>query len=560
MKAMKINIILTALLFWMASNLTAQTGQESLLVLTDRAHYMNGETLYYTAFYQRPEGELSTDWSKVLYVELVLPNGTSLSQHKILLESSSGNGKIIIPEGLSTGTYFLKAYTRWMRNCGPEAFSYTSFQVYDPIKESSLQADSIAWADKNPEQFLRSPAYREKGQLECLLKKDKYSIREKVDVSMAWNLTDAEALVSVTVAKAGLLGNQSYFNPGCSSGSEPESMFLLENKGLTLSGQAVGSEDRSPAAYAIIYVSVLGDQRDFFSNYSDSSGRFYFSFPEYVENLDLFVSTYHAEYGDLELLIDRDFNVDPLQLPSYPLELNDTLAELVTEMSINAQIAQQYYPPVVQKSIEKGAVDKRFFYGSPTATILFDDFIKLPRLEEYFTELIPQVSVKSNKGEKRLVVLGEHPDLQIYQPLVLIDGVAIFNMEAIFAVSPRLIERVEIVNAPYVRGNVTFGGIISIISRNNDLAYIDLPSSGLLVNYQMLDVPLQDSILSNVADSRLPDVRNTLYWNPNIPLQVGDEMEFSFFTSDATGEYEILLRGIDEKGNYFSEALPFTVE
>ena len=130
-------------------------------------------------------------------------------------------------------------------------------------------------------------------------------------------------------------------------------------------------------------------------------------------------------------------------------------------------------------------------------TIDFDDFIKLPRLEEYFTEVVPQVSVKKNRGVTHFVVLGPHPDLSIYPPLVMIDGVAIFDIEAVLAVSPRLIDRIEIVNAPYIRGNVTFGGIISLISKKNDLGYIDLPSSGLLVNYQMLDQPFEPALAAS---------------------------------------------------------------
>jgi hypothetical protein len=318
-------------------------------------------------------------------------------------------------------------------------------------------------------------------------------------------------------------------------------------------------DNREAAAYATIYVSILGKDRNFFSNYSDSSGRFYFSFPDYLGEKDLFVSSYHSEHPELELLIDRDFSNEVLRLPSYPILLDDTLKKIVTEMSVNSQISQQYYPFKVQEEPEV-MEEQKLFYGHPTSTIMFDDFINLPRLEEYFVEVIPQVSVKRNRGVKQFVVLGEHPDLQIYQPLVMIDGVAIFDVEAVLAVSPRLIERVEIVNAPYIRGNVTFGGIISLISRNNDLGYIDLPSSGLLVNYRMLDLPLENHAMDPVSDPRLPDVRNTLYWNPGIHLQPGEEQHVSFYTSDTKGTYEILLRGIDEKGNYFSRVLPFTVE
>jgi len=214
----------------------------------------------------------------------------------------------------------------------------------------------------------------------------------------------------------------------------------------------------------------------------------------------------------------------------------------------------------VVQTPEVPAAGDMMFYGHPISMVKFDDFIRLPTLEEYFSEVVPQVSVRKSKGVKRLVLLGEHPDLAIYPPLLMIDGVAIFNVDAILAVSPRLIDRIEIVNAPYIRGNVTFGGIISLISKNNDLGYIDLPSSGLLVKYRMLDVPGSDTIQNGVIDPRLPDVRNTLYWNPGLKLDSDMEEQINFRTSDLKGEYEILFRGTDSSGAFFEKRVPFSVE
>jgi len=559
MKDMKVHTTFTMMFLLLASGLFAQSKREGLLLLTDRGHYISGETIFYKALYRGPGEVGSENWSKILYVELVMPNGSSLDQHKIILDPQGGKGKLNIPEGISSGTYYLKAYTRWMRNCGPEAFSYTSIQVYDTYKESVLPVDSTGWEAASPQQLISEPGLHSEDVLECILEKSNLQTREKVHLNLTWKFPDTPSNVTLSVAKAGLQGNQQYINPGCQISGEQETSFLPETQGLSLTGQAVGSVDRLPAAYATIYVSVLGEEREFFCNYSDSSGRFYFSFPGYVDERDLFVSTFHPEYEDLDLLIDRDFNNDQIYLPSHPIHLNDTLASTITEMSVNFQVSQQYYPPEIQKvEVEKG--DGRLFYGNPTATVKFDDFVNLPRLEEYFIEVVPQVAVRKTKGERRFVVLGEHPDLNIYQPLVMIDGVAIFDVEAVLDVSPRLIDRVEIINAPYIRGNVTFGGIISIISRNNDLGYIDLPSSGLLVNYQMLDLPIDSSHLSASMDQRLPDVRNTLYWNPGVEIQPDETRQFTFSTADASGDYEILIRGIDSAGNYFSKTVPFRVE
>lgn len=556
---MKYRSICTAVLLGMGLLLGAQVQQEGLVLLTDRGYYISGETINYKAFYQKPDESGDAIWSRVLYVELVLPNGTPLTQSKVSLDTDGASGTIFIPEGLSTGSYYLKAYTRWMRNCGPEGFVYTSIRIFDPYNEQMLSVDTLGWEARPVETMMSKNEMHPSTMLECVLAKEDYGTREEVVADLLWKFPNAPANLSISVARSGLHGEQIYFQPGCPEAQQGDLKILPETQGLSLTGQAVSLSGRTPAPYATIYVSVLGGDRDFYCNYSDSAGRFYFSFPGYTGERDLFVSTYHAEIDELELLIDRDFSQDALHLPSYPALSSDTLTELITEMSVNAQVSQQYYPK--KKIIPETPVsDELLFYGQPTSTVKFDDFIKLPTLSEYFIEVVPQVAVRRSGGVRRLVLLGEHPDLAIYPPLLMIDGVAIFDIEAVLAVSPRLIDRVEIVNAPYIRGNVSFGGIISLISRNNDLGYIDLPSSGLLVNYRMLDLPDRDTMQNAILDTRLPDVRNTLYWNPELDLNPETGQRISFRTADLKGNYEILIRGIDSTGKYLELRVPFRVE
>jgi hypothetical protein len=556
--ALRYRTLYTALLLGLAILLDAQVRKEELVVLSDRGHYISGETIRYRAFYRPPDAELAGEWSRVLYVELIQPNGTTLVQGKVRIDTLGAAGSLVIPEGLSSGTYYLKAYTRWMRNCGPEGYAYTSLRIYDPFSEEVLPVDSTGWESKAAWQMMNRGEEDATDVLQCSLAKERYGIREEVSLNLKWNMDRAPADLTVSVSRMGLHGNQSYYRKGCETASGHKAEILPEMQGLSLTGQVVSS-DGSPAPYATVYVSVLGEEKDFFCNYSDSVGRFYFSLPDYKGKRELFVSAYHSDYPGLELLIDRDFSQDRLNLPSYPVQLNDSLTAIITEMSVNAQVAEQYYPsrePVQ----EPRASEELLFYGHPVFTIKFDDFIKLPNLAEYFLEVVPQVAVKRSRGVRRLVVLGEHPDLAVYSPLLMIDGVAIFDVEAVLAVSPRLIDRLEIINAPYIRGNVTFGGIISLISKNNDLGYIDLPSSGLLVDYQMLDLPRDDPEMQGIGDPRMPDVRNTLYWNPELILSPGTDQHISFRTSDLKGEYEILIRGTGSDGRYFEKRLPFLVE
>ncbi len=340
---MRYRTIITSFLLGYGLLLGAQVKNEGLVLLTDRGHYISGETISYRALYRKPEGSGAEGLSRVLYVELIMPGGTPLVQGKVLLDDHGATGTIDIPENLSSGTYYLKAYTRWMRNCGPEGFVYTSIRIYDPFNDQVLPVDPAVWEPKAPGDLLSRSGNHSPEMLECKMEQDRIRSRQEVVVQLTWKFP-SPADLTVSVARAGLHGEQIYLSPGCPVNLLNSTEILPETKGLSMTGRAVNSSDGSAAPYATIYVSVLGAEKDFFCNYSDSSGRFYFSFPGYIGYRDLFVSTYHSEYDDLELLIDRDFSQDDLQLPSFSVQPDDSLKAVITEMSVNAQISQQYYP------------------------------------------------------------------------------------------------------------------------------------------------------------------------------------------------------------------------
>jgi len=280
-----------------------------------------------------------------------------------------------------------------------------------------------------------------------------------------------------------------------SSGKLPADRIreIPETMGISLTGKVRFAESGNPAPYAVVYISLLDRERDFYCNYADSAGNFYFAFPDQFGETDLFVSASHTNPDDLTLLIDQDFCTQLLRLPSYPLDIDSAKMDLIQGLSVNAQIRNQYRSD--QMNIEEPEIpDKLFFYGAPSSIVRFDDYIRLPTLEEYFSELTPQVSLRTVKRKKTLRVEGEHPDLEFYSPLIMLDGVAVFNVESLLAVSPRYIDRLEIVDAPYIRGNVTFGGIINLISRNDDMG------SGfkifLIVRYFMFSTYFIQSLLN----------------------------------------------------------------
>ena len=551
-------LLLASLHSWsqQASFLAAHTPEgESCRILSDRSIYVAGENIRFSVFYRSP-GEVSeTDLSKVGYVELISPAGVAYARTKIELDSAAG-GSLTVPLDLPSGTYFLKAYTRWMRNYGPKAYTYISVDVVNPFVKTVLQSDTLREST-----VLLKKLSKDSGTSEALHvdMPGRFEKRSPVNLDLIWGNPLLPLECCVTVIPEGSLEKQWEYVPQVAQSGSGVRSYIPETRGISITGRIEDDSTGNPVPFAMVYISLMGDERGFICNYADSSGRFFFTLPDSYKEQDLFISAYHKEVGNLRVNIDQDFCMDALNLPSYPIQIGSTDEALIQAMVVNAQIGDQYSGPDGDAGMTE-AVEEGYFYGEPSSVIHFDDFIKLPTMEEYLTEVTPQVSVRRSMRRKELRVLGPHPDLNFYDPLIMVDGVAVFDVEAVLAISPGYIERLEVVEAPFVRGNLTFGGIVNLISRKGDMGYIYLPSSGLLVNYSMFGTPQSGRQVNQTDNPRLPDVRNTIYWNPHLLILPGEEPELSFISPEAGGNYQVVVRGFDSSGSYLESSYSFRVD
>ena len=101
-----------------ALQLASQTQvQEKVYVHTDNECYFVGDTLWYKAYVVRADRLVPTDMSRILYVELLSPDGLLVErQHIIISPTGYTCGQFVLPDSLYSGYYELRAYTRWMLN------------------------------------------------------------------------------------------------------------------------------------------------------------------------------------------------------------------------------------------------------------------------------------------------------------------------------------------------------------------------------------------------------------------------------------------------------------
>lgn len=520
---------------------------ERVILFTDRIMYISGENILFTAGAGNISKPGDPVLSKVLYCELITPDGRKVAGGKYPLENSKSNGCLEIPADIVSGFYYLKAYTRLMRNEGPVAYHFTKLIIINPVKPDVLPShnhDTIH--HRTGYELEPEPAF----PLILTTDKKTYSRREKVTINLAdhFKTDDSCMLLCLSVVPEMTVALQE--QPEITLHPETvEAYYYPETRGISLTGTLQEKDSGLPLPGKKVNLSIIGD-KDFMAMRTDSSGRFFFNLNGYRDNRDLFICSEKIPGSDPVVLVDNDFCTRHFDLPSPSLRLTEPEKKTALQLALNYQVMESFR----KDSIEVAQVNhngKPSFYGKPSRILLLDKYIELPTLEEYFNELPNEVRVRKSDNKKYFRFFSTQTEMVIYDPLVLIDWVAVDDIDLVLSLSPRDISRIEMFNAPYFKGQMLYGGIISFISRNNDFAGVDLPSSGTFINYGFFQT-CDGKAGESVPEENLPDGRNTIYWNPDVPVNGNGHTTVGFTTPDTPGTYLILLRGVDHDGTIFS--------
>ena len=92
--------------------------QEKVYLHIDNTCYFVGDTVWYKAYVTRSDKGWLTDLSKIMYVELLTPDGYLVERQQLKMEDGTAHGAFTLTDSLYAGYYELKAYTRWMLNFG----------------------------------------------------------------------------------------------------------------------------------------------------------------------------------------------------------------------------------------------------------------------------------------------------------------------------------------------------------------------------------------------------------------------------------------------------------
>lgn len=526
-----------------AQDPTAEFPADRIKLCTDRTLYISGEKILFSALVFNEDKISEGDYSRILYCELITPDGNRVAAGKYPVENISAQGCLTIPDETMTGIYYLKSYTRWMRNGGPSAYHYILLKVVNPYKADVLSGN------ESEEAWPYNPGKPDKIPVRVSADKKIYQVREAIEIKIdGGKMDDFAGKIALSVVP--FASWDSIPRDSIPRDSIPPNLqYYPETRGISISGRLLETESGLHVPNALVNLSIIGD-KDAMAIRTSASGQFYFALPAYTGNKDIFLCGEDIPGKSTSVYIDNDFCSRPVNLPSPVFHLTEKEKETVYDMAVNQKITSVFFNDTTSGKIGL-QLDDRPFYGEPDEILVMDKFIDLPTIEDYFSELLGSVNVRKSQDRKVFRFNSARTEMTIYDPLVLIDWVAVNDIGKILAMSPKAIDRIELVDAPYVKGNITYGGIISFLSKKNNFAGIDLPTSGTFINYKFLE-DCSQNIISGELPANIPDSRNTIYWNPNVQTDEKGSAEISFTAPDTPGKYIIVLKCMDGIGeDYF---------
>jgi hypothetical protein len=184
------------------------------------------------------------------------------------------------------------------------------------------------------------------------------------------------------------------------------------------------------------------------------------------------------------------------------------------------------------------------------------DYILLPAMQEVFFELIPGVSMRTGRTRYGLTVFNPR-DNKPYDTdaTLMVDGIIISDPSIIVEMNPEIVERIDIVSTEYMVGGYHFYGIVNVVTNEGNFNSLSLPQNAIKLPIRnepgMVFISPDHSSLEAEA-GRIPDYRNTLYWNPAVGTDRDGKARVEFWASDFVSEYEIKIQGITDDGRPIS--------
>lgn len=232
-----------------------------------------------------------------------------------------------------------------------------------------------------------------------------------------------------------------------------------------------------------------------------------------------------------------------------PNDINLLMAGYLQNNKKQQEEYQKYNKIRMLKEVKIRAVKKNNNYHSSALTgpgfadrvIHFDD--KLPKV-----------------GSMSEILFSRLPRLD--GPIrVLIDGA---DVRSINDINPMDVETVELFSRANAAMYGTNNAIVITTKSKGGLSEKDISSTGILPisvpGFYKARVFYSPKYENLEQAGNHPDLRSTIYWQPELITDKDGNASFSYFNADGEGSYKVVIEGIDENGNLGRQVYRYNVQ
>jgi hypothetical protein len=539
---------------------TAANFQEKIYLHTDKPYYYAGDQIYLKAYFNYGNPYLRDELSKVLHVEVINQNRDIVIEKKLPIRDGVSVGNFYLPDTLSQENYFLRAYTNWQKNYGPNHYFVELVSILNPFQRV-VEFESRSFPDPQG----------------ITLKADKetYGKREKVTLTIK-TLSDKQMPLASNLSVAVLdqskivpVATSSDINTALKLETIPETIGLDRfsypvQKSLSQEGFVVDDKGKPTSALITAFVNDFEGMVDL---ESDRDGEFN------MEEMDF--------YGPMKLAFqatDKKGNpagtvklIDELKAPiTLPSEAYFPEKETVST-SIYPKIEEEVEDENLNEEEEEKAKDeKKAIYGTPNYIVPGDKLMATGNSVDLVNSLagnVPgmRVTLAGASGQQQIRLRGGGASVGgSLEPVVMVnEGIMVQTgsttaADNLRSINVNDIDRVEVVTRTVsMLGDQGRNGVIAVYLKEYDPNEVNPLLNGKGLNTYTIEGyssynPIYEVDYSQENDPEFIDQRQTLYWNPYLVTDDNGTVTISFYTNDNAAPMSVYVRGLGVNGQGLS--------
>jgi hypothetical protein len=341
--------------------------------------------------------------------------------------------------------------------------------------------------------------------------------------------------------------------------------FVPEYSGHIITGKIVDSASGIAAQNIEVYISSPGTRTQFHTAQSDSNGLIHFEMKDFYTDGELVIQTKDQRDSFLTVDINNPFSDKFSDHFFSGYNKAEISAKTLMTHNISMQVQQKYNEPGLNRFLNQ-QIDTMPFFGKPDVTYLLDNYVRFTTMEEVLREYVAPVSLRISDSKYDLKVWDKQKEHVLFDsnPLVLLDGLPVFDFNRIIRYDPLKVRRLDIITQTYYYGNMAYEGILNFETYTGHLQGFELDPHSMVIDYEGLQLqrefysPAHDNEAK--AGSRLPDFRTLLYWAPEIITTTNGDKEVSFYSSDISGNFAVEIQGISADGKTGTKVIEIRIK